>query len=125
MTRNPGSKVVTGSLHRVQRGRGKAFAPEPPAPPENRPARAAVMLALAHLVQRAIDRGEVKDRAEVARRLGLTRARLTQLLGLTLLAPDVQERILASDTQSDRGHRLRVAVQLPAWSEQRALVPDA
>jgi hypothetical protein len=54
----------------------------------------AIMLALAHKIQHAIDRGVVSDRAEVARRLGLTRARITQLLDLTLLPPQAQERIL-------------------------------
>lgn len=53
------------------------------------------MLALAWKIQRAIDRGQVKDRAEVARRLVMTRARVTQLLDLTLLAPEVQEHMLA------------------------------
>ena len=47
------------------------------------------MLALAHKIQQAIDGGVVRDRAEVARRLGLTRARVTQLLDLALLAPDI------------------------------------
>jgi len=62
--------------------------------PVRRPARVAIMLALAHKIQHAIDRGVVSDRAEVARRLGLTRARITQLLDLTLLPPQAQERIL-------------------------------
>jgi hypothetical protein len=67
-----------------------------PVPPEpvRRPARVAIMLALAHKIQHAIDRGVVSDRAEVARRLGLTRRRITQLLDLTLLPPQAQERIL-------------------------------
>jgi hypothetical protein len=56
------------------------------------------MLALAHKIQNAIDRGAVQDRAEAARRLGLTRARITQLLDLTLLAPDVQEQILFAES---------------------------
>jgi ParB-like chromosome segregation protein Spo0J len=55
------------------------------------------MLALAHKIQQAIDRGAVHNRAEVARRLGLTRARVTQLLDLTLLASDIQERILFAE----------------------------
>ena len=52
------------------------------------------MLALAHKTQQAIARGAVHDRAEVARRLELTRARVTQLLDLTLLATNIQEEIL-------------------------------
>jgi hypothetical protein len=57
-----------------------------------------IKLALAHKIQNAIDRGIVKDRAEVARKLGLTRARVTQLLDLTLLAPNIQEQILLAET---------------------------
>jgi hypothetical protein len=56
------------------------------------------MLALAHKIQQAIDRGAVRDRAEVARRFGLTRARVTQLLDLRLLAPDIQEQVLFAES---------------------------
>jgi predicted XRE-type DNA-binding protein len=61
--------------------------------PVRRPARLAIMLALTHKVQQAIDRSAVHDRAEVARRLGLPQARVTQLLDMTLLAPEIQEQI--------------------------------
>lgn len=75
-----GVRIFEGKLHRVQRGHGKAFVegpPQPPPEPVRRPARAAVMLALAHKIQDAIDRGVTRDRAEVARQLGFTRARVT------------------------------------------------
>ena len=81
------------------------------------------MLALAHKIQDAIDRGAVRDRAEVAQRLGLTRARVTQLLDLTLLAPDIQESILF--VQSVDGiepvteRELRPLCDQAAWSVQR------
>ena len=52
------------------------------------------LLALAHQLQSAIDRGLVQDPATVAKRLGLTRARVTQLLDLLLLAPDLQDQVL-------------------------------
>lgn len=91
--------------------------------PVRRPARVAVMLALAHKIQDAIDRGTVRDRAEVARRLGFTRARITHLLDLTLLAPDLQERILAleaidgAEPMSERA--LRAVAHAGSWEEQR------
>jgi|SRR5450631_2037902 len=49
--------VVTGKLHRVRQGHAKRFAETPPAMPEQvrRPARVAVMLALAHNIQQALD----------------------------------------------------------------------
>ncbi|WP_437761215.1 hypothetical protein WMF27_05970 [Sorangium sp. So ce281] len=72
---------------------------EQPLPPEaepvRRPAKVARMLALVHHLQDAIDRGLVVDRAAVARKLGLTRARVRQLLDLPLLAPDLQDDVLA------------------------------
>lgn len=120
--REPEAKVVTGQLHRVRRGRRKRFEPAPPPAPERRPARVALQLALAHAVQRAIDRGELKDQADAARRLGLTRARLTQLMDLTLLAPEIQERILFPDPADGEGssseRELRVATGSPSWRAQ-------
>lgn len=121
----PGPRVVTGQLHRVQRGHGKRFAPEPPPGPVRRPARVAVMLALAHKIQQAIGAGTVPDRAEVARRLGFTRARVTHLMDLTLLAPDLQERVLgleAVDGVEPIGERvLRPVARVCCWEAQRAL----
>jgi hypothetical protein len=76
------------------------------------------MLSLAHKIQNAIDLGAVQDRAEVARRLGLTRARVTQLLNLTLLAPKIQERILFAESLdgvkpvSERAMRAAVATSI-------------
>ena len=115
--------VFTGALHRVQRGHGKGFSSVPPPPPVRRPARVAVMLALAHKIQRAIDSGEVRDRAEIARRLGFTRARITHLLDLTLLAPDLQERVLGLevvDGVEPLGETaLRAVAHAGSWAEQR------
>jgi hypothetical protein len=123
-TATPGAQVVTGELYRVRRGRGKRFSVEPPPEPSRRPARVAVTLALAHTIQRAIDRGEIRDQAEAARRLGVTRARLTQILDFTLLAPDLQERMLLMGDGAapvyERG--LRAAVRARTWVEQRRML---
>ncbi len=121
-----GFRLFEGKLHRVQRGHGKTFVQGPPQPPPERvrrPARVAIMLALAHKIQEAIDRGVARDRAEVARRLGLTRARLTQLMDLTLLAPDIQEQILFLESvdgveqMSER--ELRQIIRRELWGQQR------
>jgi hypothetical protein len=84
------------------------------------------MLALAHSIQRAIDWGEIRDQAEAARKLGVTRARLTQILDLTFLAPDLQEKILfatafvGAEVLSERA--LRLVIRLQTWALQRAVV---
>ena len=119
-------RVIKGRLFRARQGRRLRFVEtEPPAPrPERKqPFRVARMLALAHKMQGMIDRGEVKDRASLARRLGFTRARISQLLDLTLLAPDLQEEILfmevapGRDPITERG--VRVVVRSRGWGEQR------
>jgi len=81
------------------------------------------MLALAHHVQRAIDSGTVADRAAMATELRLTRARVTQLLDLLLLAPDIQDAILsmeAVDGVEPFGERhLRPVAKTRSWADQR------
>jgi hypothetical protein len=106
-----------------------AFSPSPregspPATePVRRPAKVAQLLALAHHIQRAIDAGDVHDRATVARRLGFTRARVSQLLDLCLLAPDLQESVLelvavdGAEPMSERA--LRAVVHAGSWKAQR------
>lgn len=122
----PGTRIFTGHLFRSREGHGWAFseqAPEPPAEPVYRPARVAQMLALAHRIEAAIESGEYADRADVARQLGFTRARVTQLLDLTLLAPDLQERVIeleaidGRELLTERG--LRPVLRHESWAEQR------
>ncbi|MBK6918542.1 MAG: hypothetical protein IPH07_14200 [Deltaproteobacteria bacterium] len=75
-------------------------------------------------MQAAIDRGAIADRADVARKLGLTRARVTQLLDLLLLAPDLQAAVLAleavdgAEPMAER--TLRAVAHAGTWAEQRA-----
>src|SRR5713226_5996272 len=52
------------------------------------------LLALAHRIDMMIRSGEIRDWAEAARLAGVTRARMTQIAKLLLLAPRIQERIL-------------------------------
>ena len=119
-------RVIEKPLFR-HKGRSVTLAETPPpAKPEpvRRPAKVAQQLALAHHLQAAIDRGAVADRAAVARKLGLTRARVTQLLDLLLLAPDLQDAVLAleavdgAEPMAER--TLRAVAHAGTWTEQRA-----
>jgi hypothetical protein len=89
-----------------------------------RPAKVARHLALAHHLQAAIERGLVADQAALARKLGLTRARVTQLFDLLMLAADLQEQVLAleavdgAEPMAER--TLRVVAHAGTWAEQRA-----
>ena len=120
-----GRRVIVGRLERTRKGKRTTFEEAAPPKPahEPGPARVALMLALAHEIQRAIDAGEVRDQAEAARTLGTTRARVTQLLDLTLIAPDLQVRILAWDGGRRAGsiseRELRKVAHAENWSEQR------
>ena len=67
-----------------------------------------------------------RDLADAARAIDVTRARMTQVMGLLLLAPEIQEAILdlppvtnGRDPVSERA--LRRIVAEPDWDEQRAL----
>jgi hypothetical protein len=102
--------------------------PEPPAPQVGRLPRIVRLLALAHDIERRVRSGELDDLAAAARGYGLTRARVTQIVNLTLLAPAIQETIVAlgpaiegRDTITERGlrdlaSRTSWAAQLGAWS---------
>ena len=70
--------------------------------------------------------GELRDLADAARAIGVTRSRMTQIMNLLLLAPEIQEAILdlppvanGRDPISER--TLRKIVAEPDWNKQRAL----
>ena len=117
-----GSRVVVARLERVTRGKRTVFeATVPKAAPEPQPVRLALTLALAHAIRRAIEAGEVRDQAQAAREFRTTRARVTQLLDLTLLAPRIQETVLKltnahSQTVSER--MLREIGRHESWQVQ-------
>ena len=91
--------------------------------------RATRMLALAHRIDGMIRAGELRDLADAARAIDITRGRMTQIMNLLLLAPAIQEAILGlppvtngRDPISERA--LRRIVAEPEWNRQRALWGD-
>ena len=86
----------------------------------------AKLMALAIRLDNLLAAGQIKDQAEIARTAGITRARVTQILNLLLLAPDIQTQILQLPGESP-GHvltterDLRTVTQSPNWREQRRL----
>ncbi len=118
-------KTMTAYIFRARRGRETILSAEPPVkpePPTLKPIPLAVLLAQAHHLQKELDHGGCGNRAGLARRHGLTRARLTQILNLLLLAPQIQEEILfmestrKKDAISER--RLRDIIQAEDWTQQ-------
>ena len=97
-----------------------------------RPARGAIprvarLMALAIEFDRLLSGGLVKDYAELARRGRVTRARITQILNLLHLAPDIQERLLfLKPVGRGRGPftecALREVTAQPCWDAQRRIL---
>ena len=122
-------RVIEGRLFRFQDGRDKAFATARPKPlPVGRPLRVARTLALGHKLQQLLDDGVADTHAELAERLGFTASRVSQLIELTLLAPDIQEAVLFMESRGGRDavverELLRVA-RARGWREQRALLAE-
>lgn len=97
-------------------------------PPSEEPATDSVhplarRMALAIEAKRLIESGVVADAAEMARVAGMTRARMTQILNLTLLAPEIQEKVLFLDSDAEADHRAlaRVAIVV-SWEDQRTVM---
>ena len=79
--------------------------------------RTARLLALAHFIERAVESGLIKDYAAAARLLGMTRARMAQVMNLLKLAPTIQESILIGKlVVSERP--LRSVVRHASWEDQ-------
>jgi len=84
------------------------------------------LLALAMKFQGLIQQGAVKDYAELARLGRVSRARITQIMNLLNLAPDIREQILysalgAAGDQRVRETSIRKLSTEVIWSRQREL----
>ena len=90
-------------------------------PKPSGPSRSARMLALAHHISRLVEAGDLTGYAEAARILGLTRARLTQVMKLLLLSPEIQGQVLLGRLDWTE-RRLRQLVREASWSRQIAIL---
>ena len=68
--------------------------PEPSPVPEGRVPRISRLMALAIRFDRLIKEGEIDDQADLARLGNVSRARVTQIMNLLQLAPEIQEALL-------------------------------
>ena len=89
---------ATIQFHRGSKGRkilrsGTEFGTEP-LPESGRVPRIARLLALALRFDGLVQAGTVKNYADLASMGHVTRARISQIMNLRLLAPDIQEEIL-------------------------------
>jgi hypothetical protein len=116
-------------VHFTKHGRGRKeleSGAEPPAPTPGRLPRVARLLALAHRLEQLVRTGVVKDYAEAARLGHVTRARISQIMSLLYLAPDIQETILFLPRVERGGdpvvlHELLPIAAAADWAKQRRL----
>lgn len=93
--------------------------------PGNLP-RISKLMALAIRFDGLVRRGEVRDYADLARLGYVTRARITQIMNLLNLAPDIQEEILflprtVKGRDQIREKEVRPIAAVPHWSRQRKM----
>ena len=105
----------------------KVIEPGPPtesSTPEGRIPRISRLMALAIRFDRLIKAGEITDQADLARLGNVTRARVTQIMNLLQLAPDIQEAILflprtVKGRDPIREHHLRPIAAEQEWRKQQ------
>lgn len=119
--------TVTRPIHFAIQGRRKratvAPAPEPVVPPGRVP-RVARLMALAIRFDELLREGEVPNLSELARLVHVTQPRMTQIMNLLHLAPDIQEEILFLPLTTEgrdpvHEHMLRDVTSAVSWREQR------
>ena len=99
---------------------------EPSPVPDGRIPRISRLMALAIRFDRLIKEGEIEDQADLARLGNVSRARVTQIMNLLQLAPEIQEAILFLP-RTERGrdpirerHIRPIAAEID-WRKQRRL----
>ncbi len=97
--------------------RGKPRPPKEPKTP-----RVVELLRKAIEWQALLASGEAPNQADIARREGITRARVTQVMGLLRLAPEIQQQVLSLPDMIRRPaiteRALRPIAQLPQTGDQ-------
>ena len=100
--------------------------PAPDAPTATRVPRVARLMASAIRFEQLVRNGTVADYAELARLGHVTRARMSQIMNLLNLAPDIQEALLflpevagGKDVVTER--KVRKVVANYRWAKQRAV----
>ena len=121
--------TVTKQIHFAIKSRRKIAMPGPPpkpSAPAGRTPRVSKLMALAIRFDQLLRDGKVADQSELARLAHVTQPRMTQIMNLLHLAPDIQEAILhlppvaeGRDPVTER--YLRPIARLMDWARQRTM----
>lgn len=117
--------TVTRPIHfRVRQTRRRIVTEPAPPPPPGRVPRVARLMALAIKFDKLLQDGVVGSQTDLAALARVTQPRMTQIMNLLHLAPDIQEQILflppateGRDPVTERD--LRGIVTLWDWTSQR------
>jgi len=128
--RADGAIQVEVTLPARQRRRDTRARPCPDAHTDSatRIPRISRLMALAIKFQEMVARGEVRDYADLARLGYVTRARITQIMNLLNLAPDIQEELLhlAASVENRLAERqIRSITKKVLWTAQRKTWNDS
>ena len=119
--------TITKQIHFAIKNRRKTAMPGPaPKPSESagRTPRVSKLMALAIRFDQLLCDGKVADQSELARLAHVTQPRMTQIMNLLHLAPDIQEEVLhlpavaeGRDPVTERD--LRPITRIKHWRQQR------
>ena len=119
--------TVTKQIHFAIKNRRKTAMPGPapkPSAPAGRTPRVSKLMALAIRFDKLLRDGKVADQSELARLAHVTQPRMTQIMNLLHLAPDIQEEVLhlpavaeGRDPVTERD--LRPITRIKHWRQQR------
>jgi hypothetical protein len=124
----PDGLTVTRKIHFSMANKGKRQIKPGPAPVRDtlagRVPRVSRLMALAIKFDNLLATGGVRDQAELAELGHVTRARVTQIMNLLHLAPDIQDELLhlprvTSGDDPIFERQLRPIAGLVDWGEQR------
>lgn len=134
MRTNPEPRIQVRRTFKLDRGRRgqqtleKRNLDEAPTiePPTGRVPRISRLMALALRFEQLLQAGAVADYAELSRLSHVTRARITQIMNLLNLAPDIQEAILflplvEFGRDPIREHAIRPIAAILDWRKQRRM----
>ena len=122
--------TVKRKIHFIRRDHGRKTIADQPRPSDQtepgRIPRISRLMALAIRFDRLVREGRVTDLSELARLAHVTQPRMTQIMNLNHLAPDIQEELLfmppvmrGRETIHERG--LRRIGACATWCDQRRL----
>jgi hypothetical protein len=116
------------SINRGSRGRRRLSAGLRSVTPRSEPRlpRISRLMALAIRFDKLIRTGKIHDQSQLAVLAHVTQARMTQIMNLNLLAPDIQEELLhlppaEAGRLSIHEKALRPIIGEPDWNRQRIM----